>query len=139
MNQPQVYMCPPVQNPVPTSSHPIPLGCPRTSAMGALLHALHLHWSSVLHMVMYVHLSMVFSQIIPPSHRLVFPHCSLNAVLMCHHLSSSKNAKAGFILQDLGLASPSPYRFPCCSPYSSLPSLNCRYGFHWKLSVKDKR
>ena len=34
--------------------HPIPLGCPRAPALGALLHALNLHWSSILHMVIYM-------------------------------------------------------------------------------------
>ena len=34
--------------------HSIPLGCSRTSALGALLHASNLHWSSILHMVIYV-------------------------------------------------------------------------------------
>ena len=38
--------------------HPIPLGCPRALALGALLQfqcsALNLHWSSVLHMVTYM-------------------------------------------------------------------------------------
>ena len=55
MNQPQVYMCPP--HPKHLShllSHSIPLGCPRTLALGPLLHPLDLHWSSVLHMVMYM-------------------------------------------------------------------------------------
>ena len=33
--------------------HPIPLGCPRAPALSALLHASNLHWSSVLHMVIY--------------------------------------------------------------------------------------
>ena len=44
MNQPWVYMCPP--DPEPLSHlplHPIPLGCPRAPALGALLHALSLH------------------------------------------------------------------------------------------------
>ena len=40
------------------SPHPIPLGCPRALALGALLQfqcsALNLHWSSVLHMVTYM-------------------------------------------------------------------------------------
>ena len=27
--------------------HPIPLGCPRASALGALLHASNLRWSSI--------------------------------------------------------------------------------------------
>ena len=34
-------------------SHSIPLGCPRAPALGVLLHALTLHWSSILHMVIY--------------------------------------------------------------------------------------
>ena len=34
--------------------HPIPLGCPRAPALGALLRALNLHWPSILHMVMYM-------------------------------------------------------------------------------------
>ena len=53
MNQPQVYMCPP--DPEPPSHllpHPIPLGCPRALALGALPHAANLHWPSVFHMVM---------------------------------------------------------------------------------------
>ena len=61
-----IHVSPYPESPSHLSSHPIPLGCPRTPALGALLHALNLHWSSVLHMVMYVHVSMVFSQIIPP-------------------------------------------------------------------------
>ena len=35
------------------SPYPIPLGCPSAPALSALLHALNLHWSSVLHMVIY--------------------------------------------------------------------------------------
>ena len=34
--------------------HTIPLGYPRTPALSALLHALNLHWSSVLYMVVYM-------------------------------------------------------------------------------------
>ena len=34
--------------------HPIPLGCPRAPALCVLIHALNLHWSSVLHMVIYM-------------------------------------------------------------------------------------
>ena len=37
-----------------TSPHSISLGCPRALALSALLHALNLHWSSILHMVIYV-------------------------------------------------------------------------------------
>ena len=49
MNQPWVCMFPFLLKSPPTSPHPIPLGCPRTPALSALLHALNLHWSSVLH------------------------------------------------------------------------------------------
>ena len=34
-------------------SHPIPLGCPRAPALGALLHVSNSHSSSILHMVIY--------------------------------------------------------------------------------------
>ena len=34
--------------------HPIPQGCPRAPDLGALLPALNLHWSVILHMVMYL-------------------------------------------------------------------------------------
>ena len=34
--------------------HPIPLGYPGAPAVGALLQALNLHWSSVLHVAMYM-------------------------------------------------------------------------------------
>ena len=34
--------------------HSVRLGCPRAPALSALLHVLNLHWSSVLHMVIYM-------------------------------------------------------------------------------------
>ena len=34
--------------------HPISLGCPRAPALSDLLHALNLHWLSILHMVTYM-------------------------------------------------------------------------------------
>ena len=46
MNQPWVYKCPPILN--------LPPSCPSAPALSALLHALNLHWSSILHMVIYV-------------------------------------------------------------------------------------
>ena len=49
-------------NPSPTS---LPLGYHRAPALGALDHIPNSHWLSILHMVMYI--SMLFSQIIPPS------------------------------------------------------------------------
>ena len=47
-------MCPPhTETPSHLRPHSIPLGCPRAAALGALLHAPNLHWSSILHMVIY--------------------------------------------------------------------------------------
>ena len=55
MNQPQVYMWPPYPEPSPNlPPHPIPLDCPGALALSALLHALNLHWSSILHGVIYM-------------------------------------------------------------------------------------
>ena len=44
-------------NPEPPSHfppYPISLGCPRAPALGVLLHASNLHWSSILYMVIYM-------------------------------------------------------------------------------------
>ena len=40
--------------PLPTPSHPNPLGCPSALILGALLHASNLHWSPSLHMVTFM-------------------------------------------------------------------------------------
>ena len=65
MNQPWVYMCPPSQTALPLPPHPILLGCPRALALSALFHASNLDWSSFTYGS--VHVSVLFSQIIPPS------------------------------------------------------------------------
>ena len=44
----------PSWTPLSPSSHPIPLGCPRAPALGALLHVLNSHYSSILHIIMYM-------------------------------------------------------------------------------------
>ena len=66
MNQPQVHLFPPILNPLSLiPPHLIPLGCPRTPALSALLHALNF-----LHICFTygnIHVSMLFSQTIPPS------------------------------------------------------------------------
>ena len=41
------------ERPSPLPPRSTPLGCPRARASGALLHALNLHWSSILHMATY--------------------------------------------------------------------------------------
>ena len=53
MNQPKLHMCP--LHPEPPSRlppHPVPLGCPRAPALGALFHALNLHWSFLLQVLL---------------------------------------------------------------------------------------
>ena len=48
------HVSPDPEPPSQLPPQPIPLGCPRALALGALLHVLNLHWSSILHMVMYI-------------------------------------------------------------------------------------
>ena len=50
--------------------HPIPLGCPRAPALGALLQASNLHWLSLLHIAIEIQ---CYSLI--PSHPHLLPHC----------------------------------------------------------------
>ena len=61
----------------------VPLGCSRAPALSALLRASNLHWSSVLHMVIYV-----FQRYsLKSSHPRLLPHspevCSLYLCLFC--------------------------------------------------------
>ena len=50
-----VHMFPRILNPLShLRPHPIPRGCPRAPALGALPHASNLPWSSILHMVIYM-------------------------------------------------------------------------------------
>ena len=44
----------PPETPSQFPPHSIPLVCPRAPALGAGLHALNFHWSSILHMVIYI-------------------------------------------------------------------------------------
>ena len=73
-------------HPEPSSQlppHPIPLSCPIAQALSALLHSSNLHWSFILHMVIYMfqHYSLKSSH--PP----LVPHspkvCSLHLCLFC--------------------------------------------------------
>ena len=82
MNQTLVPMCSPYPEPHShLPPHPIPLGCPRATALSLMLHASNLHWSSVLHMVIY----RFKSYSLKSSHPCLLPHspkvCSLQ---MCH-------------------------------------------------------
>ena len=70
-------------NPSPLPPHPIPLRCSRALALGALIHASNLHWSSVLHVVIYM-----FQCYSPKSsHHHLLPQspkvCSLHLCLFC--------------------------------------------------------
>ena len=49
-----VHVPPHPETPSQPHPHPIPLGCPRAPALNALLHVLNFHWSSILHMVIYM-------------------------------------------------------------------------------------
>ena len=65
MNQPWVYMCPPCWTPSPLPPHPILQSCLSALALSALFHASNLDWWSITYGN--IHVSMLFSQIIPPS------------------------------------------------------------------------
>ena len=49
-----IYVSPISWTPSFFPSYLIPLGCPQVLSLGTLLHSLNLHWSSILHMVMYM-------------------------------------------------------------------------------------
>ena len=84
MNWPRVNTClfilnPPSQLP----PHSILLGCLRAPALGVLLHALNFHWSSILHMAMYMFqyysLTLSHPHLLPLSPKV----CSLHLHLPC--------------------------------------------------------
>ena len=69
------------------TAHPIPLGYPGAPALSALHHALNLHWSSIVHKVIY----MFQGYSLKSSHPPLLPHspkvCSLHLVsllLLCN-------------------------------------------------------
>ena len=79
-----MHMCPPILNPQSTCiPKPIPLGCPRTLALSALLHISNLHWSFILHMVMYTFqycsLKSSHARLLPQNPKV----CSLHMCLFC--------------------------------------------------------
>ena len=77
------HVSPHPEPPSPLPPHPILVGCPGAPALSALLHASNLHWSSVLHMVIY----MLQCCSLKSSHPCLFPHspkvCSLHLCLLC--------------------------------------------------------
>ena len=48
------HVSPHPEPPIHLLPYSIPLGCPRAPALCALLHASNLHWSFILHMVIYM-------------------------------------------------------------------------------------
>ena len=60
-----VHVSPRPESPSHLLPRLIPLGCPSALGLSALFHASNLDWSPISHMVVYV--SILFSQIIPPS------------------------------------------------------------------------
>ena len=73
----------PILNLPPTSSPPIPLGCPSAPALSGLSHASNLDWSSVSHMVIYMFqcysLKSSYPYLLPQSPKV----CSLHLCLFC--------------------------------------------------------
>ena len=67
--------------------HLIPLGCPRALALGSLLHVSNLHWSSILHVVIYMFqcypLKLSHPCLLTQSPKV----CSLNLSLFCYRIS----------------------------------------------------
>ena len=63
--------------------HPIPRGCPSALVLGALLQASNLHWSSILHILIYMFqcysLTLSHPHILPQSPKV----CSLYLCLFC--------------------------------------------------------
>ena len=77
-----IHVSPHPEPPSHLPPNPIPPSCPRAPAVGVLLHALISHWSSVLHMVVY----MFQCYSLKSSHPLLFQSpkvCSLPLGLLC--------------------------------------------------------
>ena len=79
----RIRVTPHPESPSHLPPHPIPLGCPRKPALGALLLASNSHWSSILHMVMH----MLRCHSLKSSHPCLLPLtpkvCSLYPCLLC--------------------------------------------------------
>ena len=73
----------PHPGPSPPPSHLIPLGCPRAPALGTLLHASNLHWSSILRTVMYMFQWYSLKSSHPHLLLLSPKVCSLHLCLLC--------------------------------------------------------
>ena len=79
MNQPWVHIRPPIlKSPSHLLPHSIPLGCPRAPALSALLHTSNFHWSSTLHMVIYMFQGYYFISFHPS----LLPHSQLLTLIL---------------------------------------------------------
>ena len=113
-----IYMCPPILNLFTPPSHPIPLGCPRALALGALLQASNLHWSSISHMVMYMFqcysLKSAHSLLLPLSTKV----CSLHLCLLCGpacRITGTIFLSSIYICANMQYLSFSSWHFPLCN------------------------
>ena len=84
MNHRGIHVSPLILNAIPPLSPPHPsLSCHRAPAVGALLFVFNQHWSSILHMIVYV----VQCYSLKSSHPLLFPLspkvCSLHLCFLC--------------------------------------------------------
>ena len=98
MNQPWVYMCPPIpEPPTPLPPHPIPLGCPRAPALSALFMQ---QFALVIYFIYSnIHVSMLFSN--HPT--LIFSHGVQKSVIYIRvsfavlHIGSSPSFQIPYI------------------------------------------
>ena len=78
------HVSPHPESPTLLPPHLIPLGCPRAPDLSVLLDALNLHWSSILHMVIYMFqcysLKSSHPRLLPQSSKV----CSLRLCLFCY-------------------------------------------------------
>ena len=84
-----IHASPQPEHPSRLPPHPIPLGCPRAPALGALLHASSVRWASILHGN--IHVSVLIFQIIPssPSPRVQKPVFYICVSFAALHVGSS--------------------------------------------------
>ena len=85
MNQLQVPVSPHPEPSSHLSPHAIPLSCSRSLALGALLHASNLRWSSSLHVV--IHVFQCYT--LKSSHPCILPQSPKAHSLICVSISVS--------------------------------------------------
>ena len=78
-----IHVSPPSWTPSNLPPQPLPLGCHKAPALGALLHVSNLHWSSILHMVMYMFQCCSLRSSHPLLLLLSPKVCSLHLCLLC--------------------------------------------------------